>query len=122
MALTTLLLIRPQYSKKGNEVYIVDTEIFHEIVRDTTQISSCFSDFCVESQTNSCSISESLLHIISFLIVYTLAAVSHRLANIRIKIMPLQKGQGNNKVLCLGSREPGCPYTTSPTAFSKPTH
>ena len=35
-----------------------DSEIFHEIVRNTTQISLCFSDFRVVSQTMLCCISE----------------------------------------------------------------
>ena len=43
--------------------------MLHEIVRDTTQISSCFSDFRVVSRTIPCSITESLLHFISFLTV-----------------------------------------------------
>ena len=43
----------------------VDSEILHETLRDTTRISSCFSDFRVVSRTISCSISESLLHFMS---------------------------------------------------------
>ena len=35
-----------------------DSEILHEIVRDTMRISSCFSDFCGLSRTISCSISK----------------------------------------------------------------
>ena len=46
-----------------------NSDILHEIVRDTTQIRSCFSDFRVVSQTISCSISESPLHFKSFLTV-----------------------------------------------------
>ena len=37
-----------------------DSEILHEIVLETTQISSCISDFHLVSRTISCSISESL--------------------------------------------------------------
>ena len=48
-----------------------NSDILHEIVRDTTQIRSCFSDFRVVSQTISCSISESPLHFKSFLTVGT---------------------------------------------------
>ena len=46
-----------------------DSEILPEKVRDTSQIRSRFSDFHEVSRTISCSISESKLHSISFLIV-----------------------------------------------------
>ena len=49
-----------------------DSEILHKIVRDTTRISSCFSEFRVVSRTIWCtysSISESPLHFTSFLTV-----------------------------------------------------
>ena len=49
-----------------------DSEILvHEIVRDNTQtqISLCFSNFRVLSRTIWCSISESTLHLISFLTI-----------------------------------------------------
>ena len=47
-----------------------DSEILHKQVRDTTQISSCFSDFRVVSWTISCRISEFPLHFIFFLCTY----------------------------------------------------
>ena len=49
-----------------------DSEILHEIVRDTTRIGSCFSIFCAVSRIISCNISESPLHFIYFLTVYLL--------------------------------------------------
>ena len=42
-----------------------DSEILHEIVRDTTQVLACFSDFLVVSRTLACNTSESPLHVIS---------------------------------------------------------
>ena len=51
-------------------MYSGDFEILHEIVRDTTRISSCFSDFLVVSRTITCRISESPLHFISILTAY----------------------------------------------------
>ena len=50
------------------------SEILHGLVHDTTRISSFFSDFRVVSWTNSCRISESPLHLISFLTVYSFVA------------------------------------------------
>ena len=63
----------------------MDSDILHEIVRDTTQISSRFSDFRVVSWTISCSISESryssfllnsahCTHILQMLTIVCLAA------------------------------------------------
>ena len=46
-----------------------DSEILHEIVRDTTQTSSSFSDFRVVSRTISCSTSEYPPYFILFLTV-----------------------------------------------------
>ena len=43
-----------------------DSQILQGLVHDTTRTSSCFFYFCIVSQTNSCSISESPLHLISF--------------------------------------------------------
>ena len=44
-----------------------DSEILHEIVRDTTQVLACFSDFLVVSRALACNTSESPLHVISIL-------------------------------------------------------
>ena len=51
-----------------------DFEILHEIVRDITRKSEKHELIRVESRTISCSISESPLHFISFLTVWTLHA------------------------------------------------
>ena len=56
-----LYTVRKEIKKNG------DFEILHEIVLDTTRISSCFFVLCIVSRTILCRISESPLHFISFL-------------------------------------------------------
>ena len=58
-----------------------DSEIIHEIVRDTTRISSCFHDFRVVSRTISCIISESPPLFISILTVYSRTIASYRVSS-----------------------------------------
>ena len=61
--------VRKEITSRG------DSQILHKIVSDTTQISLCFSDFRVFSRIISCSISESLLHLIFFLAVQSLRKI-----------------------------------------------
>ena len=71
-----LYTVRKEIKKNG------DFEILHEIVLDTTRISSCFFVLCIVSRTILCRISESPLHFISFLsTVYVLSTpVQHSCA------------------------------------------
>ena len=64
-----------------------DSKILHGLVHDTTQISSCFSDFRVVSRTNSCSISESPLEFISFLTIqmFYMSTVGRLVAEERVR-------------------------------------
>ena len=51
------------------KIFSGDSEKLHGLFHETTRTRSCFCDFHVVSRTNSCCISESPLHFISFLTV-----------------------------------------------------
>ena len=54
------LSLKEKFTVRKEMKCVGNSEILHEIVCDTTHISSCFFNFCVVSQTILCSISESL--------------------------------------------------------------
>ena len=72
---TTTTMATATHCYKGNEVYSGDSEILHEIVRDTTRIPEEHELISVISRTISCIISESPLHFIYFLTVCAISIV-----------------------------------------------